>query len=399
MQNTLTLAIFIDALGWELSRRYGFLSELLVHQSPLQTVFGYSSTCDPTILTGVAPREHGHFAFFAYAPGRGSFPASWRHLRALPKAVTSRGRVRHWMSKIGIKHLGWTGYFSLYNVPFERLTDLEYTERRDLYRPGGIRGGQPTVFDALDAGSVLTHVSDWRADEASNLRALESSLVKERPGFAYLYLAALDGLLHRVGTESAEVEQKLRGYEESIRRVVGVAEALYGDVRLLLFSDHGMKDVDAHSQLKPRIEALPLAWGQDYGSIFDATMARFTFQNARAERLIRAELEREPLGAVVSDGELRRWGCDFRDDTYGQLFFLLRPGALFVPSDLGEKPLRAMHGYRPEAPESVAFFGSNRPVPLPPRGLADLADVMLDGTGAPSLPSLRRAAVSIREAA
>ncbi|MEM8997253.1 MAG: alkaline phosphatase family protein, partial [Acidobacteriota bacterium] len=384
MHDTLTLAIFIDALGWQLHRRYGFLDDLLVHRSPLETVFGYSSTCDPTILTGALPRDHGHFAFFAYAPRRGSFPASWRHLRGLPKSLTSRGRVRHWMSQIGRWQLGWTGYFSLYNVPFERLPDLEYTERRDLYRPGGIRGGQPTVFDALDAASVPTHISDWRASEARNLRAVESSLIRERPRFSYVYLAALDGLLHRVGTEAPEVEAKLRAYEDSIRRLVGVAESLYDDVRLLVFSDHGMKDVTAHSELKTKVEALPLTWGQDYGGVFDATMARFTFADARAERLMRQALELERLGSVVSDDELRAWGCDFPDATYGELIFLLEPGALFVPSDLGDKPLRAMHGYRPDDPDSVAFFGSNQRPARPPAGLADLADVMLDGTGAPS---------------
>ncbi|MEO1369043.1 MAG: alkaline phosphatase family protein, partial [Acidobacteriota bacterium] len=296
---------------------------------------------------------------------------------------------RHWMSRIGRRQLGWTGYFSLYNVPFERLPDLEYTERKDLYRPGGIRGGQPTIFDALDAASVPTHVSNWRASEAVNLRAAESSLIRDRPRFSYLYLAALDGLLHRVGTDSPEVAAKLRDYEASIRRLVGVAQTLYDDVRLLVFSDHGMKNVDAHSHLKPRIEALPLVWGEDYGGIFDATMARFTFADARAERLVRRELELEPLGDVVGDDELRHWGCDFRDRAYGELFFLLRPGALFVPSDLGEKPLAAMHGYRPEDPDSVAFFGSNRAMARSPRGLADLADVMLDGSGAPSLADLR----------
>ena len=52
----LRLFVFIDALGWELARKYSFLDDILVTKTPLGTIFGYSSTCDPTILTGKLPR-------------------------------------------------------------------------------------------------------------------------------------------------------------------------------------------------------------------------------------------------------------------------------------------------------------------------------------------------------
>ncbi len=65
-QDTLTLFLFVDALGWELLQKHSFLDDALPYRRPLDTVFGYSSTCDPTILTGKAPRDHGHFSFFCY---------------------------------------------------------------------------------------------------------------------------------------------------------------------------------------------------------------------------------------------------------------------------------------------------------------------------------------------
>ncbi|MBI2951474.1 hypothetical protein HYY27_05230, partial [bacterium] len=58
----LALFVFIDAFGWEILRRRPFLDDLLKVKAPLTTVLGYSSTCDPTILTGRLPREHGHFS-------------------------------------------------------------------------------------------------------------------------------------------------------------------------------------------------------------------------------------------------------------------------------------------------------------------------------------------------
>ena len=53
----LRLYCFIDALGWKLAEQHGFLQDLLVTRAPLGTLLGYSSTCDPSILTGKLPRE------------------------------------------------------------------------------------------------------------------------------------------------------------------------------------------------------------------------------------------------------------------------------------------------------------------------------------------------------
>ena len=65
-QTNLSLFVFIDAFGWEIQKRFPFFEGLLPYRFPLDTIFGYSSTCIPTILTGKLPREHGHFSFFRF---------------------------------------------------------------------------------------------------------------------------------------------------------------------------------------------------------------------------------------------------------------------------------------------------------------------------------------------
>ena len=60
----IAIFIFIDALGWEIFSRHQFLSDLWETAGPQETILGYSCTCDPTILTGRMPCEHGHFSFF-----------------------------------------------------------------------------------------------------------------------------------------------------------------------------------------------------------------------------------------------------------------------------------------------------------------------------------------------
>lgn len=383
MADPLTLCVFIDALGWEQARRTGFLEDLLPQRKPLQTVLGYSCTCDPTILTGKLPRDHGHFSFFAYAPERSPFsPTLCKLLGMLPRALTSRGRVRSKLSQYWKQQIGYTGYFQIYNVPFERLSSLEYTEKRDLYQPQGINNGCPTIFDFLRTAHIPHFCSDWRKNDQDNVADLVQALGESHPRFAYLYLAGMDALLHAEGKSSPKAEQRLRWYEEKLRQLVALAKKQYSDVELFVFSDHGMTDVLLSCPLKTRIEALNLTWGKDYAAVYDSTMARFWFLNDKARASIQAVLLREPHGRILTDDDLAHYGIDFADERFGELFFLMEPGVLLCPGDMGDRPIAGMHGYAPEHPDSVAFFGTTaRHLRELPTSLTDLFEIMLCDVG------------------
>ena len=371
----LTLCVFIDGFGWELIQRHSFLDDLLVTKAPLGTVLGYSSTCIPTILTGSLPQVHGHLSFFYYNPEGSPFGAC-RYLSVLPRFITDRGRVRRWISKAIQRLYGFTGYFQIYNVPFEVLPLFDYSEKRDIYRPGGINLGTPTIFDHLREEGVPHHVSDWRASEESNIRALEGVLLEAEVEFAYLYLASMDALLHAHGTRSPAVKEKIAWYDRHIRLLIEEAGRRYAEVRVFIFSDHGMTDTRETCDLMARVEGLGLRFGVDYAAAYDSTMARFWFLNDEARKRILEALGEERRGRILSDGEMKRYGCDFPDRRYGQAFFLLDPGVLLCPSFMGLKPIAGMHGYDPEDPDSLAMFASNVKVDSPPRRLDDLHALM-----------------------
>ena len=373
--NTLSLFIFIDAFGWELASHYSFLDELLPVKAPLGTIFGYSSTCAPTILTGKMPRDHGHVAFFTRARGRSPF-AYCRILRFIPRTITRRGRIRSYMSKRLQPLHGFTGYFQIYNMPFEHLHLFDYTEKRDIFEPGGINGGFPTIFDFLRENKIPSHRSDWHASESDNLDAALQVIDRGDIRFAYVYLCALDGILHNEGKRGAGVARKLEWYQQRLRPLIQRAQERYEKVRLFVFSDHGMTDTLSTCPLIDRIDAIGLRFGKDYLAAYDSTMARFWFNNPRARDLICAELEHEPRGHIVTSEELLRWGCDFPDHLYGELFFLMNPGILLCPSFMGEKPLAGMHGYSPEDKDSVAAFMTNVPGITMPRRLDDMYRLM-----------------------
>jgi hypothetical protein len=374
-RDCLSLFVFIDAFGWELVQQYGFLDDILPIKAPLGTQFGYSSTCIPTILTGRLPREHGHFTFFARAKGATPF----RHyglFRWVPRFITRRGRVRSYMSKHLKRLHGITGYFQIYSMPFEHLHRFDYTEKRDIFEPGGINGGCPTIFDYLKENNIPFHKSDWRAAEETNLGAAAHAIDEGQIRFAFVYLAALDGILHREGKSGDGVVRKIRWYEEQVRNLMKQAGENYGEVRLFVFSDHGMTETVATCPLMDRIEPLGLRFGKDYLAAYDSTMARFWFITDSARDTITAALNDEPHGHILSEQELVDWGCDFPDDRYGELIFLMDPGNLLCPSFMGEKPLAGMHGYHPGDKDSVAAFMTNVDDTPKPALLADMHALM-----------------------
>lgn len=373
----LLLFTFIDAFGWEILQKNRFLDNVVKTRAPLETIFGYSATCDPTILTGLLPRDHGHFSFFVYDPARSPFKTA-RMLSLLPNFLSRRGRVRNQISRFYKKYLGYTGYFQLYNMPFRTLHLYDYTEKRDIYESGGINSGSATIFDRLRKERIPFYLSDWRARETINLESLKKRIAEGEICFAYLYLAAMDATLHAFGTESAAVKHKIAWYEQQLMEVLAVARQQYDAINFFAFSDHGMTNVHSVCDLMSRISGLPLKQNRDYAVVYDSTMARFWFLREGAEGIIRESLAGCDQGKMLERPSLQKWGCDFADSRYGDLFFVLNPGVLLCPSYMGETPLAGMHGYDPYDKDSTAMFVSNLSLDKAPKRLDDLFRLMND---------------------
>lgn len=359
MKPILPLFIMVDACGWEILRDDPFLELLAPTRRKLDSVFGYSSTCVPSILSGRWPDEHRNWCYFIHDPENSPFrPLRW--LQWLPKALTSRRIVRRMLTKLAKKKLGFKGYFDLYNVPFKHIASYDFTEKKSPLQPGGMnRGGN--VFDFLEASHIPYFVSDPDATEEANRDAMMDHITREDIDFAFCYWPGLDGLLHRVGNQSPEVPARLRVYEQWIGEVMATARGHYEEVRLFVFSDHGMANCDVHVDLMRCIEALPLKLGVDYSVVYDSTMARFWFHNDRARPIIEAALAGITQGRIVPDAELKKMRTLFDDRAFGELIFLMQEGALIVPSHMGERPIRAMHGYHPEDKHSYAALLTNQP--------------------------------------
>jgi predicted AlkP superfamily pyrophosphatase or phosphodiesterase len=376
----ISIVVFIDALGWEVLKGRRFMEERLPVRRKLRSVFGFSSACIPSILTGLVPRDHRHWSFFYYSPETSPFKPL-RLLGMLPSSLVDRGRVRNLISKLIKRLYSYTGYFQLYNIPFEHVDKFDYCEKSDLFVPGGMNRGQ-NIFDHLSRAGVPYHVSNWRDSEESNLEALKSDLNKGKIEFALLYMASMDALLHEVGKESPQVDQKLAWYEAQLNEVMRVAADHYDQVRLFICSDHGMATVHTHFDLMSKVESLGLQFGRDYTATYDSTMGRFWFHNSSARERITELLEQVPQGRILPREELKALGCDFEGDQYGELIFLMDAGVLIVPSHMGLKPITGMHGYHPDDPDSDASLLSNVEPPNDPGAITDVFHLMRAEAGA-----------------
>lgn len=374
MKPRIDVFIFADALGWALTSRRHFASDLLPHRNRCETLLGYSSTCDPTILTGALPCEHRHFSFFIKAANKSPF-AALRHLGFLPEIFAGHHRIRNKVSKFIARQRGYSGYFQLYSVPFSKLPYLDYSEKKDIYQPGGINGGQPTIFELWQQSGKPWARSNWRLGDADNFAHARQEIDKGNVELLYLFTARLDALMHKHGTNHPQVDAAFDQFAENLQSLADLAARHYRDVRLHLFSDHGMADVNVCSNLLPRWNQLGLKYGRDYIAVWDSTMARFWFSNAASRDTATAWLSEQTDGEILTDERLAGYGCLFPDRQYGELFYLLPSGSLFVPSFLNQRKVTGMHGYAPEHPDSAAAWFSNVET-LPVAALTDIFPVM-----------------------
>ena len=375
MKPRIDIFVFADALGWAIASRRHFAENLLPVRNRCETLLGYSSTCDPTILTGALPCEHRHFSFFIKAANSSPF-ARLGHLGWLPEILAGHHRIRNKVSKFIARRLGYSGYFQLYSVPFSKLPYLDYSEKKDIYEPGGINGGQATIFQHWQQSGKPWVRSNWRLADPDNIAHARREIEKGDVELLYLFTARLDAVMHQHGVDHPQVDAAFDQFAANLQSLADLASRHYREVRLHLFSDHGMADVHVCSDLLPRWEKTGLKYGRDYIAVWDSTMARFWFTNAATRATATAWLNSQADGEVLSDERLAGYGCLFPDRKYGELFYLLPSGSLFVPSFLNQRKVTAMHGYAPEHPDSAAAWLSNAET-LPVTALPHIFPVML----------------------
>ncbi|MBT8045994.1 MAG: hypothetical protein KJN67_02395, partial [Pontiella sp.] len=97
--------------------------------------------------------------------------------------------------------------------------------------------------------------------------------------------------------------------------------------------------------------------------------------------IIVQKLKHHPKGRILSDRELKEFGVWFEDGQYGDLVFLMNSGIQIVPSYMGAKQVKGMHGYHPADPDSLASISSNRSIPGSITKIQHIHQLMLNELG------------------
>lgn len=369
-KSKIALCFFVDALGWELAHRHEAFGSIAPHAYRQRTVLGYSCAAQPTILTGRMPSEHGHWGMF-YRAERSEL-APLRALRVLPPQVAYHWRFRRLLFRLHKRISGFTGYYNFYTIPFGLFGEFDLIEKRDIYAPGAFDSGVPSIFDRMRDRSIPYRRWTWATGFDQAFAEFEAALSShDEYRFLMLYTPFIDGFLHGNIGDDAAVAGAIERVEKKIAAAVAVARREYSDVDVLIYSDHGMTRVTGSIDLAGEIDALGLRHGRDYHVFYDSTMARFWFANADARTLVLERLARVEEGHVLTDDDLRDEGVYFDDGRFGESVFLMDPGLLIVPSYMGRKVPRGMHGFTPDHEDSYAALMCSRELDPAPEHIRD----------------------------
>lgn len=378
MKGPLSIYVLVDALGWEILRDRPFLDDLLEERRWLQTILGYSSGAIPTILSGRYPSQHGHWNLFYRSPQ--TSPFRWtRPLRRLPRALIENPLARRVVKHVSRRLSGYSGYFSIYAYPVAHLDQFDLTEKRDIYRPGGL--DCPSIFDQLTRREIPYECYNYHRHTDAEILALGARRAAESDArVLFLYLSDLDRYLHHFIHDADGVGERLGWYAAGLRRIFETARRVR-DTRMLIFSDHGMTPIRWTYDLRRDVAPLGLREGRDYLAAYDSTMARFWVDNEGARERLVATLTDHPCGRLLGREELTRLSVWFDDDRYYQLLFVMKPGVLLNPSDMGAYRFAGMHGYHPSEPTADAVLLSTAPLDKAVDHIAGIHDLLLADLG------------------
>ncbi len=377
MKEDLTVFLFIDALGWKIINEYDFLPDELPHRKAVDMQFGYSCSAVPTILSGEQPTVHGHLSLFNYDPASSTFKKiALLHNLLRPRSFFNRGRVRNILSKIVKRACGITGYFQLYQMRLDRLSLMEYGEKRDLFLPNGMEDVE-NLADYMERNKFSYHISNWHLSEQENLSIAMENIKSQDKDFIFIYTASMDSLLHDYPNDKDIIKNKLKFYERAIREIILLGNKSAKNFHFNVISDHGMTPLAGSYDMQKLFSDNNLEWGKDYVSCLDSTLLRLWYIDKSKQAFIEQLLKSAP-GRLLSKAEEIQYGIYREDRKFGEAIFLMNVGWQIIPSDMGSKPLNGMHGSEPSDIDSQAAILSNEPIPEYVNKVADFFKLMIE---------------------
>jgi Type I phosphodiesterase / nucleotide pyrophosphatase len=323
----------------------------------MRPILGYSDAIRATIFTGAYPDEHGYWMEYCFHPASSPFSPLERlaPLDRLPgdlarrclKFALSNTVVRARARRLGYRQL------SLRHLPFRSLGCFDWTLKTSMTAPGAL--GLPTLFDELDdAGIEWSYIDSAESGRHGVLRAAQE--LPEQTRLAFVYLHPIDMASHLVGLDSPLFWRVVRRTDALLEQLVETIESRIGEHELVVFSDHGMSNVD-------RLVSYPELWvhpafPKRFCFALDATMVRLWYHDddAALRGELRERVASRAEGRFLSAEERSELHLDFRNRLYGDDIYLLEAPAAIFPNFHSMLRPKAMHAYHPADPDQHGIF-------------------------------------------
>lgn len=209
-----------------------------------------------------------------------------------------------------------------------------------------------TVYDVLLENNFKFVIKE------PHIRAFDPFIIKNVPkllhnnDFIFIKFNALDGIGHKYGPHSIEIQRKIKYYDNLLNTLNG---ALEDKAIIIIMSDHGMVPVKYNFNLMQFLSKNNMIYGKHYISFLGATYASFWFKNMKYEIEIKDMLSKLNIGKFLDLHEKKALGIDWIGDEYGHEIYAINNEYVIFPEFYHvRKPPRGMHGY--------AFYGNYNPI-------------------------------------
>jgi hypothetical protein len=319
------LCIFVDAFNQEYLKEMPFLNsikEKCLH-GWLEVPLGYTGNI-ASFMTGMWPDKHNIFDLFI--PDENPHKKiSNKFLLGITRLITNK-KLFYTPSKV--KEMRW----------FKTSLDKNWAQKNCL--------NHQTLFDIMEKNKKNFESIDWpnhfknRRGKIFFFQDYKNVLKKAKKAHADFVLVHFLDLekAHKYGVKSEKVANCAREIDESIKQL------WEKDENILIFSDHGMDNIEKEVDIWKEIKNTKLEFGEDFIYIIGSTTVEFWFKNENAKEKIRKMLANLDYGKIINQK-------DFHLKT-DSLIFLADFKTAFYPNFFSEKHFKAMHGWNPKIQKS-----------------------------------------------
>jgi hypothetical protein len=258
-------------------------------------------------------------------------------------------------------------------VPQPSLFDILKREKK-TYRYFGFARGKS--FREYTRKFMRNVILKKRYDEDERLvKIFKEDVLKSNCDFLYLHLNLLDSSGHCFGPASYETQEAIAITDKRIEKLYNFFKDRFPSFNFVLCSDHGMTEVKETVDIREILLKSGLKIGTDLIPFLDATQARF-WGGDKAIASIRDMLGTVKGGRFLTEDDFVKFGLRFKDNRYGDLFWVCEEGKIISPNFFDGSPPKGAHGYIPGSKDDFAFYLINGEGIKPGRnGAGDLKDI------------------------